>query len=65
MKPPVPAAIIIHIGLTPNSQINNAPPAGIQQFVHVIWVLLANLNVEIATRATTAGRIPQNMALMK
>lgn len=35
---------------------------GIQQLDHVMWAFFARLNVGTAMRATTAGRMPRNIA---
>ena len=54
--------MITYTGLTPKSQIARAETNGIQQFVSEIFVLLAKLNVGAAINATTAGRMPRNIA---
>lgn len=56
------AAIITQIGLTPKSQIRRADRIGIQQLTSEIPALLASENVGTAINATTAGRMPANMA---
>ena len=49
-------------GLTPSSQMSKAVTMGIQQVERVICALFARLNVGTAMRATTAGRMPLNIA---
>ncbi len=48
----------------PNAQIANAETMGIQQFVQPIFADCAIRKVGMAMSATTAGRIPRNMAAM-
>lgn len=59
------AAISISIGFTPIAQINKAEAMGIQQLDNEMCALFAKLNVGTAISATTAGRIPLNMAATK
>ena len=56
------AAMMTQIGLTPISHIKMAVKIGIQQFTKEIRALLASENVGTAINATTAGRMPANMA---
>lgn len=62
MYPPKAATIITQIGLTPISHIRRADKIGTQQLTNEMWALLANEKVGTAIRATTAGRMPANMA---
>ena len=64
MYPPTAAAIITHIGFTPITHIRRADKIGIQQLTSEIWALLASENVGTAINATTAGRMPANMAVI-
>ena len=54
--------IIIRIGETPRAQMARAQAMGIQQLVSVILALFANRKVGAAIKATTAGRMPRNIA---
>ena len=58
----MPAISMTYIGETPSIHIARAQAIGIQQLVSVILALLAIENVGTAIRATTAGRIPRNIA---
>ena len=60
--PIAPASIIIIIGETPNAHIAKAEAMGIQQLDHVTFAVFAIFNVGTAMSATTAGRMPRNMA---
>ena len=46
----------------PMIYIASAQPIGIQQFENVMHASLASLNVGTAISATTAGRMPRNIA---
>ena len=58
----MPAARTTYMGETPSIHIARAQAMGIQQLVSVILALLAILNVGTAISATTAGRMPRNIA---
>ena len=60
--PPAAANMIIRIGDTFMAHIANAHATGIQQLLHPIFAVFAILNVGTAMSATTAGRMPRNMA---
>ena len=52
-------------GLTPSFHISRAEMSGIQQLANPIRARLARLKVGTAIRATTAGRMPRNMAAIQ
>ena len=58
----MPAAMIIQMGDTPKSHINRADTMGIQMVHMLSCARLPKLNVGTAMSATTAGRIPLNIA---
>ena len=58
----MPAAMMMKMGLTPSFQMSNAETRGIQQVASVMLALFAMLNVGTAIKATTAGRMPLNIA---
>ena len=62
IQPPAAAARITKMGDTPMAHIARALAMGIQQLLHPILALRARLKVGTAINATTAGRIPLNMA---
>ena len=62
MYPPIPAAMMMKMGFTPMAHISRAEMMGIQQLTNEMPALLAKLNVGTAINATTAGRMPLNMA---
>ena len=57
--------MMTHIGLTWSALMSKAPAMGIQQLPRCIFALLARLNVGTAISATTAGRMPLNMAAIQ
>ena len=61
--PPIAATNITNIGDTPSNHIDKAQTIGIQQLDIVIFALCAILNVGTAIKATTAGRLPLNIAV--
>ncbi len=60
--PHIPESRIINIGEIPIIYMASAQPIGIQQFENVMQASLASLNVGTAISATTAGRMPRNIA---
>lgn len=53
---------MIRMGETPNAHIASAPAMGIQQLAQPTLALRAKSKVGTAMSATTAGRMPRNMA---
>ena len=58
----MPATMIIQMGDTPMSHISRADTIGIQMVHLFSSARLPRLNVGTAMRATTAGRMPRNIA---
>ena len=56
---------MMKMGFTCIAHISNADKMGIQQLTNVMFALFAKLNVGTAINATTAGRMPLNMAAIQ
>ena len=61
----MPAAMRMNIGLTPTSHISTALAMGIQQLTSEMPALFAMVKVGTAINATTAGRMPRNIAAIQ